>query len=84
MPSFFENLRVRLLGRGQMVTEPTPGMIAQRLRRALSGRPRLALDDEAERVAREWADVTRPAVAAQAPDLARLLAAQLGCSTIAE
>jgi hypothetical protein len=58
-------------------------MIAQRLRRALSGRPRLALDDAAERVAREWASVTRPSVAAQAPELARELAAQLGCSAVA-
>src|SRR5690349_20150324 len=78
----FENLRVRLLGRGPMVDEPTPGMIALRLRRALSGRPRLALDDATERVAREWADLTRPAVTAQAPELTRALAAQLGCPTV--
>jgi hypothetical protein len=75
----FENLRVRLLGRGVTSDDLAPEVIAQRLRRALSGRPRLALDDASERVACEWVAVARPDVSAQAPGLARDLAAQLGC-----
>lgn len=74
----FENLRVRLLGRGVTRETPTPEVIAQRLRRALAGRPRLALDDAAEGVAREWVAVAGPDVSARAPALARELAAQLG------
>jgi hypothetical protein len=44
-----------------------------RLRRALATRPRLALDDVTEMVARDWVVAARPMVAARAGDLAREL-----------
>jgi hypothetical protein len=76
----FENLRVRLLARSLTLDDLAPEVTAQRLRRALSGRPRLALDDAAERVACDWVRVARPSVVAEAPALARELAERLGCA----
>ena len=74
----FENLRVRLLARGVPAEDPGPEVTSQRLRRALAARPRLALDDAAELIARDWATVARPLVAARAAGLARELAERLG------
>jgi len=77
-PLGFEDLRSRLLARGVTADEPMPEVISHRLRRALSARPRLTLDDAAEVVARDWVTVARPHVAARAGDLARDLAERLG------
>jgi hypothetical protein len=74
----FEDLRARLLVRGVTEDDPSPDVISQRLRRALAARPRLALDDAAELVARDWAMMARPLVAARAVGLARELAERLG------
>ena len=75
----FEDLRARLLARGVTAEDPTPEVTSQRLRRALAARPRLALDDATELVARDWATVARPHVAARATGIARELAERLGC-----
>lgn len=74
----FEDLRVRLLARGVTADDPAPAVTSQRLRRALSARPRLALDDAAELVARDWVTVAQPHVTARAAGLAREVAEQLG------
>jgi len=74
----FEDLRARLLVRGVAADDPTPAVTSQRLRRALSARPRLALDDADELVAREWVTVAQPHVTARATGLARELADRLG------
>jgi hypothetical protein len=74
----FEDLRARLLARGVTADDPAPEVTSRRLRRALAARPRLALDDAAELVARDWVSVARPHVTARAADLARDLAERLG------
>jgi hypothetical protein len=73
----FDTLRERLLVRGVSADEPDAAILAQRLRRALGARPRLALDDAAELVAREWIMVARPHVAERAATLTRELAERL-------
>lgn len=73
----FDTLRERLLARGVSADEPDAAILAQRLRRALGARPRLALDDAAELVAREWIMVARRDVAARAAMLMRELAERL-------
>jgi hypothetical protein len=75
----FEDLRARLLARGVPAEDPAPEVTSQRLRRALAARPRLALDDAAELVARDWVTVARPHVSARATGLVRELAERLGC-----
>jgi hypothetical protein len=76
-PDGFDTLRERLLARGVAADEPDPTVVAQRLRRALGARPRLALDDGTELVARDWIVAARPDVAARAAALARELAQRL-------
>jgi len=78
-PLGFEDLRSRQLARGVTADEPTPEVTSQRLRRALAARPRLALDDAAELVTRDWVSLARPHVATRASGLARELAERLGC-----
>jgi len=74
----FEDLRARLLVRGVGAEDPAPAVTSQRLRLALSARPRLALDDADELVARDWVTVAQPHVTARAAGLARELAERLG------
>jgi hypothetical protein len=76
----FEDLRMRLLARGVTGDHPAPEVTSQRLRRALSARPRLALDDAATLVARDWLAAAQPHVTARASGLARELAERLGGS----
>jgi len=75
----FEDLRTRLLARGVTADAPAPEVTSQRLRRALSARPRLALDDAATLVALDWLTVAQPQVTARAAGLAREVAEHLGC-----
>ena len=75
----FEDLRTRLLARGVTADAPAPEVTSQRLRRALSARPRLALDDAATLVAFDWLTVAQPQVTARAAGLAREVAEHLGC-----
>jgi hypothetical protein len=73
----FEDLRERLLSRGVTTEAPTPEVTSQRLRRALAARPRLALDDATELLARDWVIAARPLVAARAVPLAEEVASGL-------
>jgi hypothetical protein len=73
----FDDLRARLLDRGAIAGDIAPETVAERLRRALSDRPRLALDAAAVLAARDWAFAARPGVSACAAPLVRALAAQL-------
>jgi hypothetical protein len=73
----FERLRTALLARGEMSGDVAPEVIAERLRRALSGRPLLALDEAAVRAVRDWIVAVRLGVAAQAQPLVRELSSQL-------
>ena len=65
----FDHLRTRLLDRGAIDGDIAPETVAERLRRALVDRPRLALDDAAVRTARDWALAARPSVSACAAPL---------------
>lgn len=69
-------LRAMLLERASSQT-PTPELVAQRLRRTLSGRPRLAVDAALEPRLSAWVELTRPLVASTAPVLLATLHAQL-------
>ena len=76
-PGGFDALRERLLARGVTADESDAALVARRLRRALGTRPRLALDDASEMVARDWVVAGRPDVVARAAALARELAEHL-------
>ncbi len=73
----FVRLRTALLARGEMSADVPAEVIAERLRRALSGRPLLALDDVTAQVVRDWIVAVRLTVAAQAQPLVRELSSQL-------
>lgn len=73
----FDQLRVRLLDRGAIDGDITPETVAERLRRTLADRPRLALDDAAVLAARDWAHAVRHAVSACAAPLVHDLGTQL-------
>jgi len=73
----FDQLRARLLERGAIAGDIAPEAVAERLRRALAARPRLALDDAAVLAARDWALAARPGISACAAPLVCELASQL-------
>lgn len=73
-------LRATLLERSSSETPP-PELVAQRIRRTLAGRPRLAVDPDAEPQLSAWVALTRPLVAQAAPALLAALDAQLAHST---
>ena len=73
----FDQLRSRLLERGAIAGDITPETVAERLRRALADRPRLALDDAAVLIARDWVVAARPDISACAAPLVFELASQL-------
>jgi hypothetical protein len=65
----FAELCSVLESRGVASQHGAPELVALRLSRALADRPRLALDDAAERVVRSWAEDARDAVLRSAPGL---------------
>jgi hypothetical protein len=73
----FDHLRERLRERGAIVGAIAPDVVAGRLRRALADRPRLALDDAAEVVVREWVTTARAQISSCAGPLVQDLSAQL-------
>jgi hypothetical protein len=73
----FAGLRARLLARGPIAGDIAPETVAERLRYALAGRPRLSLDDVSVLTVRDWARVARPDVDARAAPLVRELGALL-------
>ena len=74
-----EALRATLLERASSLPAP-PELVAQRLRRTLAGRPRLAVDAALEPRLSSWVVLTRPLVAHAAPALLATLNAQLANS----
>jgi hypothetical protein len=78
-----EALRCTLFERATP-TRATPEVVAQRIRRTLEHRPRLATDDAGEALLREWVQAARPWVAAAAPGLLAVLQAQLADAPRAE
>ncbi len=73
----FERLRQALLARGGVVPDVASEVIAERLARALSGRPLLALDAAAQRSVRDWVTASRTEVAERAHPLLDELKAAL-------
>ncbi len=73
----FDHLRARLLDRGAIAGDIAPEIVAERLKRALADRPRLALDAAAELAVREWVTAARTEISAAAVPLVHELTAQL-------
>jgi hypothetical protein len=73
----FDDLRRRLLARGAPAGEVDAAALALRVRRALDGRARLALDDTMERATRDWVIAAGASVTERAPALVRDLAVRL-------
>lgn len=74
-------LQTALLERSQGPRHASPLVVAERIRRTLAGRPRLATADGTEVLLAEWVERTRPAVVAAAPEILarlRLLLANFG------
>jgi hypothetical protein len=66
-------LRAALLERAHGARNPSPELVAERIRRTLAGRPRLETDDTGQALLGEWVTHARPLVFAEAPEiLARL------------
>lgn len=74
-------LRGALLERSHGARNPSPEVVAERIRRTLSGRPRLETDDVGQALLGEWVSHARPLVFAEAPEILarlRLLLANFG------
>lgn len=67
--SRFSHLCHNLLQRGAVRSDTSAELIAERLRYILADRPRLALDDEAQFVVRDWAITVRASISAGAAAL---------------
>jgi hypothetical protein len=65
----FTHLCHNLLRRGAVRSDTPPELVAERLRVILADRPRLALDDQAQSVVRDWAMTVRPSISAGAAAL---------------
>jgi hypothetical protein len=79
-----DGLRRALLERAQAYAPPAADVVAQRIRRTLSGRPRLQTDEAGEALLGDWVETTRPLVSATAPALLAVLRALLANSARAE
>ncbi|HXK20953.1 MAG TPA: hypothetical protein VNG33_24245 [Polyangiaceae bacterium] len=71
------SLQRALLGRSATEQTPAAELVAERIVRTLSGRPRLATDEAGQRLLGGWVAVTRPLVAAEAPEVLAGLREQL-------
>jgi len=74
-------LQAALLERSNSSLGVGPDIVAERIRRTLAGRPRLAIDDSAQGLLTLWVASTRPLVTAEAPQVfasLRLLLANFG------
>jgi hypothetical protein len=70
-------LQQALLGRAESYQLPSPELVAERIRRSLAGRPRLATDDAGQARLVTWISVTRPLVTAEAPGVLAALRSRL-------
>jgi hypothetical protein len=66
-----------LLTRTSSYAEPPAELVAERIRRSLAGRPRLATDDAGQALLGSWVTATRPSVTAEAPEVLAMLRARL-------
>ncbi|HEX2876235.1 MAG TPA: hypothetical protein VHP33_33515 [Polyangiaceae bacterium] len=66
-----------LLARTASYVEPPAELVAERIRRSLAGRPRLATDDAGQALLGSWVTATRPHVTAEAPEVLAMLRARL-------
>lgn len=74
-------LQIALGERARGARNPSPELVAERIRRTLAGRPRLQTDDAGQALLGEWVALTRPLVFAEAPEILaslRLLLANFG------
>jgi hypothetical protein len=70
-------LRSALLERAATQLHPSSELVAERIRRTLAGRPRLATDASTQPQLTRWVEWTRPLVTSAAPELLASLRAQL-------
>lgn len=70
-------LQEALLTRSASQLRPPAPLVAERIRRSLAGRPRLALDDGGQALVGAWVTATRPLVTAEAPEVLATLQARL-------
>ena len=70
-------LQEALLTRTANYAPPTPELVAERIRRTLAGRPRLATDEAGQALLGTWVTLTRPHVLAEAPEVLATLRARL-------
>jgi hypothetical protein len=70
-------LQEALLTRAANYAPPTPELVAERIRRTLAGRPRLAVDEAGHALLGTWVTMTRPHVLAEAPEVLATLRARL-------
>lgn len=70
-------LQEALLMRAATYAPPTPELVAERIRRTLAGRPRLATDEAGQALLGTWVTRTRPYVLAEAPEVLATLRARL-------
>lgn len=70
-------LQEALLARAQSYQTPAAELVAERIRRTLAGRPRLATDDAGQALLGGWVTATRPLVWAEAPEVLATLRSRL-------
>jgi hypothetical protein len=71
------NLQRALLGRAALLQTPPAELVAERIARTLSGRPRLATDAQGQALLGSWVTLSRPGVDAEAPEVLATLRARL-------
>jgi hypothetical protein len=70
-------LQQALLGRAESYQLPSAELVAERIRRSLSARPRLATDDAGQALLVTWIAAARPLVTAEAPGVLATLRTRL-------
>ncbi len=70
-------LQQALLERVATALDPSAQLVAERIRRSLASRPRLAVAEAGQAIVGDWVVQTRPLVAADAPDIFGALRLQL-------
>jgi hypothetical protein len=70
-------LQQALLTRGAGQLRPPAALVAERIRRSLAGRPRLAVDEDGQPLLATWVSAARPLVMAEAPEVLATLRSRL-------
>ena len=77
-------LQQALLGRAASLLTPPAELVAERIARSLSGRPRLAVSGAGQQLLSPWVTLARPEVEAEAPEVLATLRAKLASPRRAE